>query len=99
MSEFDYPLWKRITGTFTGYLFFVLANILIRLPFSFISFKLTLFGKCLKDSNPLKKDIGSLSEIFQKKGENAEILRKLIIESRIEEIVLIVRGNVIRNLK
>ena len=101
MRPLRYPRIYSVIGTLIGWKAYLLMGLIFRLPDG----PLTLFLKMVAvpvrlfaGDSPVTRGVDDLVWIFGRGGESAAVLRKLLTQSRPEEIVGIVRGAAIRSL-
>ncbi len=101
MSSLRYPIWALIIATPAGWITAFLARMIFRLSNSSVA---GLFAGLHKIMQAVAGDIAltqalsDLNSIFQEQGISADIYRKLITESRLEEIAYIIRGKIAQTL-
>lgn len=101
MNELRIPAWKSMFGTGLAWAVYLPLTLLFRLPNAVLA---SLFRglhplvKTAAGESPASRAVADLHFVFSRAGEGAAIFRKILTQSRAEELVAIVRGAVVRSL-
>lgn len=101
MTPLRYSRPAFLLGSLLGWLAYLLVNAVFRLPQRALLAVLAGAERLLRrlgGDGPATRAVDDLHFIFSRGGESAVILRRLITESRAEEVVALVRGAVIRGV-
>lgn len=101
MSRLRYPRAGFLLGSLVGWFAYLLVNAVFRLPRPLLLGVLAGAERLVRGvagEGPAARAVGDLRFLFSRGGESARILRRLITESRAEEIVALVRGATIRGM-
>ncbi len=97
MSSLRYPIWVLTIATPAGWITAFLARMIFHLSDETLSGLFAGLHKIMQTfvgDIALTRALSELSSIFQDQGISADIYRKLITESRPEEIAYIIRGKI-----
>lgn len=101
MNDLRIPRWKGALGTVVAWTVYLPLTLLFRLPNALLA---ALFGalhplvKAVAGASPASRAVADMQFVFSRGGEGAAVFRKILTQSRAEELVSIVRGAVVRSL-
>ena len=101
MKALTYSPFQRLAGGLAGWIACLALKALFQLPDAVL---LALFAgiaavvRRIAGDSPATRAVEDLHFIFSRGGEAAAVIKRLILESRNEEVVGVVRGAVIRSL-
>lgn len=101
MHELRIPPWKSTCGLLVAWTVYLPLTLLFRLPNALLAALFRGLHPCVKmlaGESPASRAVADLHFVFSRGGEGATIFRKILTQSRAEELVAIVRGAVVRSL-
>lgn len=101
MNDLRIGWWKGAAATAAGWAVYLPVSLLFRLPDALLAaFFRALYPlvKLAAGESPASRAVADLGFVFARGGDGAAVFRRILTRARPEELVMIVRGAVIRSL-